>query len=93
MLAALSVGPVRGDRVQKVSEGSIRRAKQLSVIFSQYITSMMNSGEVCPELVDLNFEIQRVSFKYLHLKCICFILGIKDWIIWSNIGVPVSGQD
>ena len=62
MLAALSVGPVRGERVQKVSEGSLRRAKQLSVIFSQYITSMMNSGEVCPELVDLNFEIQRVCF-------------------------------
>lgn len=61
MLSALSVGPL-GERVQKVSEGSQRRAKQLSVIFSQYITSMMNSGEVCPELVDLNFEIQQVSF-------------------------------
>lgn len=60
MLSALSVGPL-GERVQKVSEGSQRRAKQLSVIFSQYITSMMNSGEVCPELVDLNFEIQQVK--------------------------------
>ena len=61
MLDAMSAS-LPGESVHKVSEGSVRRAKQLSVIFYQYITSIMNSGEICPELVVLNFEIQRVSF-------------------------------
>jgi len=42
------------------TRGNDRRAKQLSVVFNEYITSMISSGEICPELVDLGFEVTKV---------------------------------
>ena len=77
MLSAMSAG-LPGESVHKVSEGSVRRAKQLSVIFYQYITSIMNNGEICPELVVLNFEIQRVSFMSVVWRDVVG-LELKRW--------------
>lgn len=44
----------------KPVEGNKRRAKILSVIFHKHISSMMNSGEICPELLQLGFTVEQV---------------------------------
>lgn len=41
--------------------GNPNRAKQLSVIFHEYITGLISSGEVCPELLNHGFDIVKVQ--------------------------------
>ena len=43
------------------SMGSQRRAHQLSVVMYEYITSMINSGEIDPRLPELGVDIFKVS--------------------------------
>lgn len=45
----------------KPQRQNFRRAQQLSVVFHNYISSLIFSGEVCPELVDLAFQIENVK--------------------------------
>lgn len=40
---------------------NFRRSQQLSVVFHDYISSLIFSGEVCPELLDLAFQIEKVK--------------------------------
>lgn len=52
---------VQGEsKPRQYSEGSARRSQALSTIFQKYVTSMMDSGEVCPELLDLGFSVEKV---------------------------------
>jgi hypothetical protein len=40
--------------------GCQRRARQLSSVFYDYITSLLSCGEICPELNELGFEVVQV---------------------------------
>jgi hypothetical protein len=40
--------------------GCQRRARQLSIVFYDYITSLLSCGEVCPELSELGFKVVQV---------------------------------
>ena len=48
----------------KPSVGKQRRAKQLSVVLYEYISSMINSGEMEPQLADLGIEV--IQVRLLH---------------------------
>lgn len=46
---------------EKPQTQNFRRAQQLSVVFHNYISNLIFSGEVCPELLDLAFQIEKVK--------------------------------
>lgn len=45
----------------QMKPGNPHRARQLSVVFHEYITGLISNGEVCPELLDHGFEIVKVQ--------------------------------
>lgn len=51
-----------GAKIQRqISQGAHRRADNLSKVLYDYVTSLMNSGEIVSELPDLGFQVTKVE--------------------------------
>jgi hypothetical protein len=50
------------------SEGSRRRAYHVSFVLYDYITQIINSGELCPQIATMMIEIVQVSEHLFDLK-------------------------
>lgn len=49
-----------GQGKSKITEGQRRRAVQVGKVLYDYITSIMNSGELHPKLVESSVEVSKV---------------------------------
>lgn len=60
-----------GAKMQRqITQGAYRRAENLSKVLYDYVTSLMNSGEIIPELPNLGFQVTKVEMHpdLSHLK-------------------------
>lgn len=46
---------------KQITQGAHRRAENLSKVLYEYVASLMNSGEIVPELPDLGFQVTKVE--------------------------------
>ena len=68
--------------------GCQRRARQLSVVLYDYITSLLSRGEVCPQLSELGFEVVEVLeniFAITFQVSLALILWLHAYQLIMNV--------
>ncbi|XP_064610643.1 uncharacterized protein LOC135474902 [Liolophura sinensis] len=83
-----------GQRKSKITEGQRRRAVQVGKVLHDYVTSMMNSGELHPKLVECSVEVSKVEVvaDFSALNVFWLASGTKTDVETQNLLDSNSGK-